>query len=101
MLVATATYQHLLTYIGVLLGLSNAATVVGLFRLKKAQPSLPIPGWPFVPALFLLLVAWMVAFTVYRKPMESLVGAVTLAAGLLAYHIQTRGNAKGFKTTVT
>ena len=100
-LVATATYQHLLTYIGVLLGLSNAATVVGLFRLKKAQPALPVAGWPFVPALFLVMVAWMVAFTVYRKPIESLVGAATLIVGLLAYHLQARGNTNRFKTTAT
>jgi len=93
-LVATATYQHLLTYIGVLLGLSNAATVVGLFRLKKAQPSLPVVGWPVVPAIFLAMVAWMVAFTIYRKPIESLVGAATLAAGLFAYWLQTRGQTK-------
>lgn len=81
-LATTATYEHLLTYIGVLLGLSNAATVVGLFRLKARQPDLRVWGWPLVPAVFLALVAWMLLFTVIRKPRESLIGGLTLLVGL-------------------
>ncbi|MDX2024404.1 MAG: amino acid permease [Deltaproteobacteria bacterium] len=89
-LATTATYEHLLTYIGVLLGLSNAATVFGLFRLKQKQPGLKVVGWPFVPVVFLLLVAWMVAFTIYRKPFESVISGATLVAGLVAYRLQRR-----------
>lgn len=89
-LATTATYEHLLTYIGVLLGLSNGATVFGLFRLKRNKPDLKVVGWPVVPALFLILVAWMVAFTIYRKPTESLISAATVLAGLGAYRVQRR-----------
>ncbi|MCG5053857.1 MAG: amino acid permease [Myxococcales bacterium] len=92
LLAVTATYEHLLTYIGVLLGLSNAVTVVGLFRLRRQRPQLRVPGWPVVPGLFLALVGWMVAFTVYRKPLEALIGAATLALGWVAYRRRGAGN---------
>ena len=89
-LAATAAYEHLLTYIGVLLGLCNAGTVIGLYRLRRRQPDLRVPGWPVVPVLFLALTAWMILLTVYRRPKESAVGAVTLLAGLALYRMQTR-----------
>ena len=95
-LAATATYKHLLTYIGVLLGLCNAATVVGLLRLRRRNPDLHVPGWPLVPAVFLLLVAWMIALTLYRQPAEALVGGLTLVLGWAAYQWQTR---RGSHTT--
>lgn len=89
-LAATAAYEHLLTYIGVLLGLCNAGTVIGLYRLRRRQPDLHVPGWPVVPLLFLALVAWMVSFTVYRRPGESALGAATLLVGLALYKLQSR-----------
>lgn len=89
-LAATATYERLLTYIGVLLGLSNAATVWGLFRLKHHHPSLVVPGWPVVPVVFVALVAWMIVFTLWREPTAALVGGLTLLLGLTGFRWQTR-----------
>jgi len=49
-----------------------------------------VPGWPVVPWLFLAGVAAMTAFTVAQRPLESLVGLATVAAGLAAWRIQAR-----------
>jgi APA family basic amino acid/polyamine antiporter len=63
----TATYQTLLTYIGFTLGLSTAATVVGLILLRRREgPRLHVPGWPWVPVAFVLAVLAMTSFTVAR-----------------------------------
>lgn len=82
----TATYQSLLTYIGFTLGLCTAGTVVGLMRLRRREgPSLAVPGWPWVPTLFLLGVLGMATFAVARRPVESLFGFGTIALGWLVW----------------
>ena len=78
----SATFDALLTYIGFTLSLSTAATVAGLIRLRVREgPSLRVPGWPWVPGLFVAGVLAMTAFTVWRRPRESLLGLATMAVG--------------------
>jgi APA family basic amino acid/polyamine antiporter len=86
----TATFQSLLTYIGFTLGLCTAGTVVGLIRLRRrAGPQLEVPGWPWIPVIFVLSVLVMSALTIARKPGESAVGLVTLCIGWLACRLAT------------
>jgi APA family basic amino acid/polyamine antiporter len=87
----TAAFASMLTYVGFTLSLVAAATVVGLVWQRHRQgPALKVPGWPWVPALFLFFVLGSTAFTVAERPRESLVGLSTLAVGLLAYWLQKR-----------
>ena len=84
----TATFQSLLTYIGFTLGLCTAATVAGLIALRlRAGPQVKVPGWPWVPGIFVLSVALMSVFAVSRKPGESLIGLGTLFLGWLAWRL--------------
>ena len=87
----TAAFASLLTYVGFTLGLVSAVTVLGLvWQRHKQGPALRVPGWPWVPALFLVIVLGSIAFTVGERPRESLVGLSTLAVGLLAFWLQKR-----------
>ena len=82
----SASYEWLLTYMGFTLSLGTAATVAGLIALRRREgASLPVPGWPVVPVLFVAAVLAMTAFTVWRRPVESLFGLGTLALGWLAW----------------
>jgi APA family basic amino acid/polyamine antiporter len=84
----TATFQSLLTYIGFTLGLCTAGTVAGLIRLRRrVGPQLQVLGWPWVPALFVLSVVATSAFAVVRKPGESVIGLATLFLGWLAWYL--------------
>ncbi|HJX63885.1 MAG TPA: amino acid permease [Polyangia bacterium] len=87
----TVAFSSLLTYVGFTLSLMTAATVLGLvWQRHKRGPALEVPGWPWVPALFLVFVVSATAFTVAERPRESLVGLSTLALGLLGYWLQKR-----------
>jgi APA family basic amino acid/polyamine antiporter len=87
----SATYDRLLTYIGFTLSLSTAATVVGLARLRRREgPGLIVPGWPWVPGLFLLAVLWMAVFSVARRPVESLAGFATIGLGWVVWRMNQR-----------
>lgn len=82
----TATFEHILTYVGFTLGISTIATIVGLCRLRmKEGPSMRVPGWPWVPGLFLAFGAISTVVTVVQRPLEGLVGLATLGVGVLAY----------------
>lgn len=84
----TATYESLLTYIGFTLGLSTAATVLGLIVLKvKHEERLQVPGWPWVPMLFLLGVSAITLFSILQRPKESFVGLLTIAVGFVAWFL--------------
>jgi APA family basic amino acid/polyamine antiporter len=84
----SATYDRLLTYIGFTLSLSTAATVIGLMVLRRREgPQLAVPGWPWVPGLFLLAVLWIAFFNVARRPVESLVGFATIGLGWVAWQL--------------
>jgi APA family basic amino acid/polyamine antiporter len=86
----TATFQSLLTYIGFTLGLCTAATVAGLIRLRlRLGQQLRVAGWPMVPAVFLASAVVTSAFTVARKPAESAVGLGTLLLGGLIWFFKS------------
>jgi len=87
----TATFERILTYVGFTLGLSTFATIVGLCRLRLKEGSdLHVPGWPWVPGLFLAFVAGSTIFTVVERPFEGLVGLLTLCFGAAAYAVHRR-----------
>jgi APA family basic amino acid/polyamine antiporter len=82
----SAAYEQLLTFIGFTLGLSAATTVFGLIVLRRREgATLVIPGWPWVPWLFVLSTLAITGFTVYRRPWESAAGLALLAVGWLVF----------------
>ncbi|MCM8596495.1 APC family permease [Accumulibacter sp.] len=87
----TSSFRSLLTYIGFTLNLCSAATVVGLIRLRLREGTrLPVAGWPFVPAIFLLAVLGMTLGAIFRQPTESACGLATLAAAWLIWRWRSR-----------
>jgi APA family basic amino acid/polyamine antiporter len=83
----SATFESILTYVGFTLGISTLATIVGLCRLRLREgPALPVPGWPWVPGLFLAFVAGATVFAVVTRPIEGLVGFGTLGLGVAAFY---------------
>jgi APA family basic amino acid/polyamine antiporter len=88
----TAAFEHILTYVGFTLGISTIATIVGLCRLRlKEGPAMHVPGWPWVPGLFLAFGVATTGLTVVQRPVEGLVGLGTMGVGVLAYLLQKRG----------
>lgn len=87
----TATFQGLLTYIGFTLGLSTAATVVGIMRLRLREgPGMTVPGWPWMPATFLICMGGISLGAFLRQPKESLMGLASLGLGGLVWRFGNR-----------
>lgn len=87
----TASYQSLLSFIGFTLSLSTAATVCGLIVVRRRLgASLPVPGWPWVPATFVIAVLGMTTLSVVRAPLPSLAGFAALGLGWVFWRLNSR-----------
>jgi APA family basic amino acid/polyamine antiporter len=82
-----ADLAELLSYIGFTLGLSAAATVGGLLLLRRREGAarVPIPGFPWIPLLFVGATLAISGFLVMREPWQAGWGLLTVAAGLPVY----------------
>src|ERR1700730_2251514 len=89
MLVATGTFQTVLIYTQFSLLLSSFLTVLGLIVLRFREPNLERPykvwGYPIPPIFFLAITLWMMISVVLEEPKESLLGMITVVAGLIIF----------------
>jgi APA family basic amino acid/polyamine antiporter len=65
-------------------------TTATVFVFRRRMPELERPyrtfGYPVVPALFLLVAAWLLVMTVLALPKESVTGLILIALGLPVYY---------------
>lgn len=92
LLLLTSTFESLLVYTQFTLALSSAATVAGLFVLRRRELERPYRTWlyPVTPAIFLILSVVMVLFTLKSHPKESIAGFATVILGLPIYWLSPR-----------
>ncbi|MCL4511441.1 MAG: amino acid permease [Bacteroidetes bacterium] len=88
-LTLTGTYDQLFTYVIFASWLFYALGTFGIFILRKKRPDAPRPyktiGYPFVPAVFVIVAVWFVYNTIITDPRDSLFGLGLVLLGLPAY----------------
>ncbi len=82
-------YDDLYTYVMFMRVLFYTLTVVGLFVLRWKRPDAERPyrcaGYPWLPALYVLIGAAWTLNTIWTRPIQSLVGIVIVAVGVPLY----------------
>jgi APA family basic amino acid/polyamine antiporter len=75
-----------------------AATGWAVFVLRRARPGagrpFRTPGYPLVPAVFILVCLAIFASIVFAQPLKSAAGLLLLGAGLPAYFVWSRRRLK-------
>jgi APA family basic amino acid/polyamine antiporter len=85
-LVITGTFDQLLTYAGFALVLFSAIAVGAVFRLhRRGALAYHGVGFPWTPSLFLVASAWMMGYTLWTRPVVSLLGVLLVALGVPVY----------------
>jgi basic amino acid/polyamine antiporter, APA family len=88
-LVTTGTFETVLFYTQFSLLLSSFLAVLGLIILRIREPKLDRPykvwGYPVIPIFFLAITLWMMLHVILDRPTESLLGLLTVIAGLIIY----------------
>ena len=90
-MVLTSSFEALLAYIGFTLSIYAALTVLGVIVLRLREPELPRPyralGYPATPIVFVLLMTWMIVWSIAEEPYVAVAGFGTVAGGLLLYWV--------------
>ena len=88
-LTLSGRYDQLYTYVIYGMVLSYTLTVIGMFVLRWKRPEIPRPyrctGYPWVPAIYVLVgTAWTLN-TIITRPKEALAGTVIVLIGVPGY----------------
>jgi basic amino acid/polyamine antiporter, APA family len=93
-LVATSSFESLITYVSFTLNLFTFLTVMGVFVLRIKFKHIPTPYktplYPVTPIIFLSIILWVLINIVKEKPIESLCGLLTVIAGLILFFVTNK-----------
>lgn len=85
LLIATASFEAVLAYAGIVLNLMNLLAVAGLMKLRRTAADAPrpfrTPLYPLTPLVFAALSCWMIAFVIWQRPSVILAALGTLVVG--------------------
>src|SRR5271170_5062343 len=88
-LTMSGRYDQLYTYVIFGMVLSYTLTVIGLFVLRWKKPDLPRPyrctGYPWLPAIYILVGGAWTLNTIIQRPAEALWGAAIVLIGVPGY----------------
>jgi APA family basic amino acid/polyamine antiporter len=87
--VLTGTYDQLLDYVMFASWIIYGATAAAVIVLRIKRPDMPRPyravGYPYIPAVFVIVAFVLVLSTLFDSPRESLLGLALIAMGLPFY----------------
>jgi APA family basic amino acid/polyamine antiporter len=88
LLVTLGTFDQIVAYFIFITVLFVALTAAGLYRLPRPAPgAYRIPGYPVTPAVFLLMMATLLALLGGGRPREALLGTAVVARGWPVYRV--------------
>jgi basic amino acid/polyamine antiporter, APA family len=98
LLTLTGTYDQIFTYVIFAGWIFYALGAGSVFILRAKQPNAErpyrVPGYPWVPILFIIVATWFVLNTIVAQTSDSLVGLLLLAAGIPFYLLWDSQNRK-------
>jgi basic amino acid/polyamine antiporter, APA family len=98
LLTVSGRYDQLYTYVIYGMVLSYTLTVIGLFVLRWKRPDVPRPyrctGYPWLPAIYILLGSWWTINTIVERPKEALAGTIIVLLGVPGYLYWKRHSSK-------
>jgi basic amino acid/polyamine antiporter, APA family len=98
LLTLSGRYDQLYTYVIYGMVLSYTLTVIGLFVLRRKLPDAERPyrctGYPWLPAIYVLLGGWWTINTIFTRPKEALAGTFIVLLGVPGYVYWKRQRSK-------
>lgn len=92
----TSSFETILMYATFVLVFINVLTVAGVFieRYRGVTASYRAWGYPLSPLIFILVNGWVLAYLLFDKTKESLVGILILLIGIGLYFFNLRRDKK-------
>jgi APA family basic amino acid/polyamine antiporter len=91
-LIATSSFEALMTYVGILLSISTLLALLGVFRLRSVDGRQSLSVLTVLATLLAaILVVWIIVATAISSPVSAMLTLVTLVFGWLSYRWLHRG----------
>ena len=94
LLCLSGKYGDLLTMVSFIVVIFYVLTIIGIFIVRKKEPNMPRPykafGYPFLPAIYIIMATVFCIGLVYTEPKYSLWGLVITLLGIPLYYIALR-----------
>jgi APA family basic amino acid/polyamine antiporter len=94
----TGSFESILVYSGFGLALFSMLTVSAVYVLRRRRPDLPrpfvTPGYPIVPAIYLVATGLLAAATLYQRRDVSMVSLLSILAGVPVYYLWLSGKGR-------
>jgi len=88
--VLTGTFEQIITFLSFSLGIFPILAVLGVFKLRmKGQSVFKVPGYPLLPAFFILSSLFILVFAFLERPVESSIALGVIVAGIPMYYLLT------------
>ncbi len=102
LLTVSGRYDQLYTYVIYGMVLSYTLTVIGMFLLRWRRPEIPRPyrctGYPWLPAIYVLVGAAWTLNTIITRPTEAFWGTAIVLIGIPGYLYWKRSNQRAAAT---
>ena len=94
LLLLTQSFEAVLDFIQFSLAFCSFFTVLGVIKMRIAQPNLLRPyrawGYPVTPIIFLTVTLFVMYYLLVNRPLQSLGGFALMLAGLVIYYSSRR-----------
>ncbi len=89
--VVSGTFDQIITFLSFSLGIFPIIAVVGVFKLRiKKQSVLRMPGYPLLPALFIIFSIAILILAFLERPVESSIAIGLILAGIPVHYLLKR-----------
>lgn len=89
--VVSGSFEQIITFLSFSLGIFPIIVVSGVFKLRiNKQSVLKMPGYPLLPAFFILSSAIILVLAFLERPVESSIALGVVAAGIPAFLLLRR-----------
>lgn len=86
--VLSGTFDQIITFLSFSLGIFPILAVAGVFKLRISKQSvLKMPGYPLLPALFIIFSVTILVLAFLERPLESSIAIGVIGAGIPAYYL--------------
>ena len=89
--VVSGTFEQIITFLSFSLGIFPILVVIGVFKLRiNKQSVVKMPGYPVLPAFFILSSAIILVLAFLERPAESSIALGIVIVGIPAYYLLKR-----------
>ena len=93
-MILSGAFDQILTFMGFSLGIFPILAVLGVFKLRRQNNTLKMPGFPFVQIVYISAALCMLVLAFFERPVESSIAIIAVLIGIPFFFLFQYNNHK-------